>query len=129
MRIWCKLFEKNHMLKDTVMENYDMSMSRTAKVYDCLERACYEFDLEKPMWLDKINGSLLVMQGLVFIRITLLNTLILIILIFRLLRRIKKFSNTGKCNFPNIVILVEKKLLIISPLYAILPLRHYSVRE
>ena len=51
MRIWCKLFEKNHMLKDTVMENYDMSMSRTAKVYDCLERACYEFDLEKPMWL------------------------------------------------------------------------------
>ena len=53
MRIWCKLFEKNHMLKDTVMENHDMSMSRTAKVYDCLERACYEFDLEKPMWLDK----------------------------------------------------------------------------
>ena len=42
MRIWCKLFEKNHMLKDTVMENHDMSMSRTAKVYDCLERACYE---------------------------------------------------------------------------------------
>ena len=40
------------MLKDTVMENYDMSMSRTAKVYDCLERACYEFDLEKPMWHD-----------------------------------------------------------------------------
>ena len=53
MRIWCKLFEKNHMLKDTVMENHDMSMSRTAKVYDCLERACYEFDLEKPLWLDK----------------------------------------------------------------------------
>ena len=35
MRIWCKLFEKNHMLKDTVMENYDKSMSSTAKVYDC----------------------------------------------------------------------------------------------
>ena len=31
MRIWCKLFEKNHMLKDTVMENYDISMSRTDK--------------------------------------------------------------------------------------------------
>ena len=27
MRIWCKLFEKNHMLKDTVMENYDMSIA------------------------------------------------------------------------------------------------------
>ena len=108
MRIWCKLFEKNHMLKDTVMNVPVMSLT--------LKNRC---------GLIKINGSLLVMQGLVFIRITLLNTLILIILIFRLLRRIKKFSNTGKCNFLNIVILVEKKLLIISPLYAILPLRHY----
>ena len=43
MRIWCKLFEKNHMLKDTVMENYDMSMSRTAKVYDCLEHIDFDY--------------------------------------------------------------------------------------
>lgn len=48
MRIWCKLFKKNRMLRDTVIENYDMEMSRTAKVYDSLEQACYEFDLEKP---------------------------------------------------------------------------------
>ena len=123
MRIWCKLFEKNHMLKDTVMENYDMSMSRTAKVYDCLERACYEFDLEKPMWLDKNKREFISHARTRFYQDN------FIVLIFRLLRRIKKFSNTGKCNFPNIVILVEKKLLIISPLYAILPLRHYSVRE
>ena len=53
MRIWCKLFKKNRMLKDTVIENYNMEMSRTAKVYDSLEQACYEFDLEKPIWLDK----------------------------------------------------------------------------
>ena len=51
MRIWCKLFSKNHMIKDTVMENYDTSMSRTSKVYDCLERACYDFDLQVPTWL------------------------------------------------------------------------------
>ena len=37
MRIWCKLFKKNRMLRDTVIENYDMEMSRTAKVYDSLE--------------------------------------------------------------------------------------------
>ena len=127
MRIWCKLFEKNHMLKDTVMENYDMSMSRTAKVYDCLERACYEFDLEKPMWLDKNKREFISHARTRFYQDNFIEHMI--ILIFRLLRRIKKFSNTGKCNFPNIVILVEKKLLIISPLYAILPLRHYSVRE
>lgn len=53
MRIWCKIFHKNHMIKDTVIENYDMSMSRTAKVFGSLEAACYELDLEKPMWLDK----------------------------------------------------------------------------
>ena len=52
MRIWCKLFETNHLIKDTVIDNYDMSLSRTAKVYDSLEKACYEFDLEKPIWLD-----------------------------------------------------------------------------
>ena len=48
-----ELFKKNRMLRDTVIENYDMDLSRTAKVYDSLEQACYEFDLEKPMWLDK----------------------------------------------------------------------------
>ncbi|MBR0410807.1 MAG: hypothetical protein IJI25_07370 [Eubacterium sp.] len=53
MRIWCKLFRKNHLLKDTVVEDYDMSKSRTAKVFDSLETACYEMDLEKPLWLDK----------------------------------------------------------------------------
>lgn len=53
MRIWCKLFKSNHLLKDAVIENYDMSLSRTSKVYDSLEKACYELDLEKPMWLDK----------------------------------------------------------------------------
>lgn len=53
MRIWCKLIKKNRLLNNTVIENYDMSMSRTAKVYDSLEKACYEFNLEKPMWLDK----------------------------------------------------------------------------
>ena len=53
MRIWCKLFKRNHMIKDTVAEFYDPAMSRTAKVYASLEQACYEFDLEKPIWLDK----------------------------------------------------------------------------
>lgn len=52
MRIWCKLFQKNHLLKDVVIEDYDMSKSRTKKVYDSLEQACYDLDLEKPMWLE-----------------------------------------------------------------------------
>lgn len=52
MRIWGKIMKNNHLLKDMVVENYDYSMSRTKKVYDALEKMCYEFDLAKPIWLD-----------------------------------------------------------------------------
>lgn len=52
MRIWCKLFEKNRLISDVVIEQYDMSKSRTQKVYDSLEEACYALNLEKPIWLD-----------------------------------------------------------------------------
>ena len=41
------------MIRDTVIEINDESLSRTAKVYGALEAACYEFDLEKPLWLEK----------------------------------------------------------------------------
>ena len=51
MRIWCKLIHNNRLVRDTVIENYDMSLSRTAKVYQALEDACMTFDLEKPIWL------------------------------------------------------------------------------
>ena len=83
MRIWCKLFKKNRMLRDTVIENYDMDLSRTAKVYDSLEQACYEFDLEKPIWLDKINRSSSATPEHGSIRIILSSRLTLIIWIFR----------------------------------------------
>lgn len=53
MRIWCKLVHNNHLVHDTVIENYDTTMTRTAKVYQALEEACMAFDLEKPIWLDQ----------------------------------------------------------------------------
>ncbi len=52
MKIWCKVFQKNHLLEDVVIENYDMSMTRTQKVYAALEEASYQLDLEKPIWLE-----------------------------------------------------------------------------
>lgn len=52
MRIWGKIWTQNHLIKDTVISCYDTSMSRTAKVYYSLEQICYEFDLQKPIWLD-----------------------------------------------------------------------------
>ena len=40
------------MVRDTVIENGDYSMSRTEMIFAALEDICYEFDLGKPIWLD-----------------------------------------------------------------------------
>lgn len=51
-RMWAKLIKDNHLLKDTVIENGNYSLSRTQMVFDALDAICYEFDLGKPLWLD-----------------------------------------------------------------------------
>ncbi len=51
MRIWGKLVSDNRILKDTVIEDYGND-TRTHKVFNALERICYDFDLSKPIWLD-----------------------------------------------------------------------------
>lgn len=52
MRIWIKEFKDNRMLRDTVIENNDDD-TRTHKVFGALDEVCYQFDLGKPIWLDK----------------------------------------------------------------------------
>ena len=51
-RLWGKIFKDNLMVRDTVIENGDYSMSRTEMIFAALEDICYEFDLGKPIWLD-----------------------------------------------------------------------------
>lgn len=51
-RLWAKIFKDNRMLQDICIENPECD-SRTHKVFNALEKACYEFDLGKPIWLDK----------------------------------------------------------------------------
>ena len=51
-RLWAKIFKDNHMLKDMVVCNDDMEMSRTKKVFAAIDDICYGFDLGKPIWLD-----------------------------------------------------------------------------
>ena len=50
-RLWVKLFKDNHLLRDTTICD-DTIDTRTHKVMNCLEKACYEMDLSKPIWLD-----------------------------------------------------------------------------
>ncbi|MCR4694708.1 MAG: hypothetical protein K5773_05265 [Pseudobutyrivibrio sp.] len=51
MRIWFKTFKDNRMLKDFMVED-DSEETRTHKIFNAVEKACYEFDLSKPVWLD-----------------------------------------------------------------------------
>lgn len=51
-RVWGKIIDKNRLVKDTVVEIEDYTISRTQKVYQALDTMCYEFDLAKPIWLE-----------------------------------------------------------------------------
>lgn len=51
MRIWFKEWKHNRMLRDLVIEE-DSEDTRTHKIFHALERACYELDLPRPIWLD-----------------------------------------------------------------------------
>jgi hypothetical protein len=50
-RLWARTFKNNHMIKDTVICD-DSRDTRTHKVFNSVEKLCYEFDLGKPIWLD-----------------------------------------------------------------------------
>ena len=50
-RMWGKVFQDNHLIKDTVICN-DSSDTRTHKVFQAIDEICYQFDLGKPIWLD-----------------------------------------------------------------------------
>ena len=55
MRIWGKLIQDNHMLRDMTVTD-DSSETRTHKIFHALEEICHEWDLSVPAWLD-INIS------------------------------------------------------------------------
>ena len=51
-RLWARTFKDTHMLQDACIED-DSNDTRTHKVFRALEEVCYQFDLGKPIWLDK----------------------------------------------------------------------------
>ncbi|MBR4720073.1 MAG: hypothetical protein IKP31_07520 [Lachnospiraceae bacterium] len=51
MRIWARLIYDNHILKDTVIEDYGED-TRTHKIFNVVDKICSEFDLSRPIWLD-----------------------------------------------------------------------------
>ncbi len=51
MRIWGKIWKDNHLLRDTVVEDWSED-TRTHKVFHALTEICMEFDLQEPIWLE-----------------------------------------------------------------------------
>lgn len=52
MRIWIKEIKDNRLIKDMVVEN-NSDDTRTHKIFDSLDKACDEWDVSHPIWLDK----------------------------------------------------------------------------
>ena len=44
MRIWFKMFEGTHMIKDMTVED-ESQETRTHKIFKALDEVCYAFDL------------------------------------------------------------------------------------
>ncbi len=50
-RLWAKEWKDNRMVRDTTICD-GSGDTRTHKVFGALQKACYEFDLGRPIWLD-----------------------------------------------------------------------------
>ena len=51
-RMWGQIWKDNHMMRDTVICD-DSDQRRTQKVFAAIDEIIYQFDLGKPIWLDK----------------------------------------------------------------------------
>ncbi|MCI9338487.1 MAG: hypothetical protein HFH93_13295 [Lachnospiraceae bacterium] len=51
-RLWARTFRDNHVLQDTCIAD-GSTETRTHKVFAALDQVCWEFDLSRPIWLDK----------------------------------------------------------------------------
>ena len=51
MRIWGKIWKDNHMIQDTVYEEYSDD-TRTHIIFRGLDEICHRMDLGRPIWLD-----------------------------------------------------------------------------
>ena len=51
-KLWAKIFKDTRMIKDLTVED-GTEDTRTHKVFNAIDKICSEFDLGKPIWLDK----------------------------------------------------------------------------
>lgn len=52
MKLWAKVWQDTHLIKDMTVEITDPTLNRTRKIFKALEDVCYAYDLSKPIWLN-----------------------------------------------------------------------------
>ena len=52
-RLWAKAFKNSKVFNDIVISDMAEDKNRTRKVFDAIDEVCYEFDLSRPVWLNK----------------------------------------------------------------------------
>ena len=52
-RLWAREFKDGRLVKDITISDMAEDKSRTKKVFDAVDEVCYEFDLSRPVWLEK----------------------------------------------------------------------------
>lgn len=52
-RIWGTVMSRNKIIKDMVAVCDDSTLSNDEKLHECISQICYEFDLQRPIWLKK----------------------------------------------------------------------------
>ena len=50
--LWARTFKDTRMIQDTCIKD-SSDDTRTHKIFRALDEICYQFDLCKPIWLDK----------------------------------------------------------------------------
>ena len=52
-RLCAREIKNGKFFKDITISDMAESKSRTKKIFDAVDEICYEFDLSRPVWLDK----------------------------------------------------------------------------
>ena len=52
-RLWAREFKDGRLVKDITISDIAADKSRTKKIFNAVDEVCYEFDLSRPVWLEK----------------------------------------------------------------------------
>ena len=52
-RLWAKIYTAGNLVENMTIENPELSLNRTKKIFNAVDSVCYAYDLSKPIWLDK----------------------------------------------------------------------------